>query len=168
MEPIANACRSCLPSGSEEEADNLAARVLAFGLLVVHDAVRGRQHEVAELARREDVARELLDASQTDVEARRDHAALVDATNQVHDDLARPVVIDNLQIAYVAMLLHHLEKLDDDLGARSDEHLPLPALLRVQNAVQAITEDADTHHDTFRAATCDGSANRQTEPNGLS
>lgn len=36
-------------SSSVEEAEDLAAGVLAPGLLVVHDAERGRQHDVSKL-----------------------------------------------------------------------------------------------------------------------
>lgn len=37
---------------SVEEAEDLATGVLAAGLLVVHDAERGRQHDVSELLKK--------------------------------------------------------------------------------------------------------------------
>merc|ERR1719491_2739930 len=146
------------PSISEEEANNLPSRTLAPSLLVVHDAIRGRQDQVAELPRWQDVACELHDASQIDIEARRDDTALVDAADQVHDKLASPVVIYDLHVAEVPVLLHHLEKLDDHLRTRADEDLPLAALLRIQDAVEAITEDADAHHGQRGGLKCEGSA----------
>lgn len=39
--------------GLVEEAEDLATGVLAAGLLVVHDAERGRQDDVSELVRKE-------------------------------------------------------------------------------------------------------------------
>ena len=59
------------------------------------------------LTRGQDITRELLNAAEAHVKARRDHSAIVDAPHQIHDDLAGPVVVKNLQIADVAILLHH-------------------------------------------------------------
>ena len=87
---------------SVEEAEDLAARLLAARLLVVDDAGRRREHDVAELARREQVVDLLLDVCDLDVKARRHDAALVDAAAQVDDDLARAVVVDDLEVADVA------------------------------------------------------------------
>jgi hypothetical protein len=39
------------------------------------------------------------------------------------------------------VLLHHTEKLDNDLGARPDEDLALSGLLSIVDAVQSIVED---------------------------
>ena len=44
------------------------------------------------------------------------------------------------------MPLHDLEELDNDLGARADEDLPLAALLSVVDGLQAVAEDADANH----------------------
>jgi hypothetical protein len=33
------------------------------------------------------------------------------------------VIIDNLEVTNVSVLLHNLQKLDDNLGARTDENL---------------------------------------------
>lgn len=45
----------------------------------------------------------------------------------------------------LTMLLHVLEKLDDHFGARPDEDLSLPPLLRVINALQRIGEYGHTN-----------------------
>lgn len=107
----------------EEESQDLSSSVLAAGLLVVHDAVRGGEDELTELARRQQIGSELLDLVQGDVESGGDDSALVQATQQVDDDLAASVVIDDLEVTNVAVLLHDLEKLDDDLRAGADENL---------------------------------------------
>jgi hypothetical protein len=44
------------------------------------------------------------------------------------------------------VLLHHLQKLDDDLGTRADEHLSLSALLGVVDCLQAISQHTHAHH----------------------
>jgi len=56
------------------------------------------------------------------------------------------VVVNDLEIADVTVLLHHLQELDDDLGVRPDENLALAALLGIHDVVQAVTEDTDPHH----------------------
>jgi len=44
------------------------------------------------------------------------------------------------------VLLHDGEELDDDLGGRSDEHLPLATLLGVEHVLEGIVEDTDANH----------------------
>ena len=44
------------------------------------------------------------------------------------------------------VLLHHLEELDDDLGAGADHHLTEAALLGVADALESIGEHTDTDH----------------------
>jgi len=62
------------------------------------------------------------------------------------DDLAGSVVVDDLEFADVAVLLHRLEELHDDLRRRPDQHLPLPALLGVRDRLQAVSEHRHAHH----------------------
>ena len=57
---------------------------------------------MAELARGQQVDDPLLDGVSRHVEAGRDDAALIDAADQVDDDLAGPVVINDLELANVA------------------------------------------------------------------
>lgn len=46
-------------------------------------------------------------------------------------------------------VLHHdLQELNDHLGGRPDQHLPLAALLGIVHALKGIVEDTDTHHRT--------------------
>lgn len=87
---------------SVEEAQNLATSVLPARLLVVNNPSRGCEHDVSELARREQVVDPLLNVAQLQIEPRGDNAALVDAASELHDDLAAAVVIDNLELANVA------------------------------------------------------------------
>ena len=44
------------------------------------------------------------------------------------------------------MLLHHREKLDDGLGAGSNEDLTLARLLGVVDGIEAIVEDGSSDH----------------------
>lgn len=44
------------------------------------------------------------------------------------------------------MLLHDLEELDDDLGARSDHDLALAGLLGVVDAVEGIVKNGSANH----------------------
>jgi hypothetical protein len=76
--------------------------VTTAGLLVVHDAVRGGQHDDAELTRRHQLGDPLLEFAVLDVEARGNDTALVDAAVQVNDDLAGAAVVDDLELTNVA------------------------------------------------------------------
>jgi len=76
--------------------------VLAAGLLVVHDASRGGQDDVAELTGWEELDNPLLEVGELDVVAWGDDAGLVEAAVQLDDDLAGAVVIDLLELADVA------------------------------------------------------------------
>jgi len=65
-----------------EEADDLASNVLATGLLVVHDAGRGGEHDEAELTGREKLDNPLLELVEADVVAGGDDTALVEAEGE--------------------------------------------------------------------------------------
>jgi hypothetical protein len=97
--------------------------VLSAGLLVIHNTVGGGEHQLTELAGRKQVGSQLLNLVQGHVESGRDDTALVQTTEQVDDNLAASVIIDNLEVTNVSVLLHNLQKLDDNLGARTDENL---------------------------------------------
>jgi hypothetical protein len=68
---------------------------------VIHDAGRGGEDNETELTRGQEVGDPLLDVLELNVEAGADHAALVDATNEVNNDLAAAVVIDDLELTNV-------------------------------------------------------------------
>ncbi len=87
---------------SVEEAQHLATSVLPSRILVVNDAGRRGQNNVAKLTGRQQVVHPLLNVCNLQVEARRDNADLVDAPVQVYDDLAAAVVVHDLKLAYVA------------------------------------------------------------------
>merc|ERR1711976_264389 len=60
-----------------------------------------------------------------DIVAGRDAAALVEPSVELNDDLAGTVVIHDRELPDVAVLHHDLQELDDHLGGRPDEDLPL-------------------------------------------
>ncbi len=68
---------------------------------MIHDAGRGGEDNETELTRGQEVGDPLLDVLELNVEAGADHAALVDATNEVNNDLAAAVVIDDLELTNV-------------------------------------------------------------------
>jgi len=76
--------------------------VLPPGLLVVHDAGRGGEDDVAELTRGQQLDDPLLHIAELDVVAGGDDAGLVDAAVELDDDLAVAVVVDLLELADVA------------------------------------------------------------------
>jgi hypothetical protein len=76
--------------------------MLSPGLLMVHDASRGGKDNVTELTRRQQLDNPLLQVAELDVVAGRDNARLVDAADELDDDLAVAVVVDLLELADVA------------------------------------------------------------------
>lgn len=72
---------------------------------MVHDARRGGEDDVAERTGGKHVRNPALNLVKRNAEAGRDNTALVDATVQVDDDLARTVVVDNVEVANVAWSL---------------------------------------------------------------
>merc|ERR1740130_2369881 len=130
----------------EEEAHDFATNVLTASLLMIHDTHRCRQHDMSELTRWQEIGGELLDAAESHIEARRDDTALVDAPDEIDHNLAGAMVVNDLDVANVTMFLHHLQKLDDHLRVGPDECLTLATLLGIHDAVEAVTEHADTDH----------------------
>lgn len=96
--------------------DDLAGDVLSTRLLVVHDAGRGGQHNVAELTRWQQLDDPFLKVADADIVPRGDHSGLVDPARQfrtltvvsslpsieLDDNLAGSVVVDLLKLANVA------------------------------------------------------------------
>lgn len=85
-----------------EETKDFTSGLLGTSLVVIHDAEGGGEHKVAEPTRRKNVLHPLLDVMHRDIETGGDHSALVDAANQVDNNLARAVVIKNLEFSDVA------------------------------------------------------------------
>lgn len=83
-------------------AEDLASDVLPAGLLVVHNTGRGGEDHIAERTGGKHVRDPALDLREGHAEARRDDTALVDAAVELDDNLARAVVIDDLELANVA------------------------------------------------------------------
>eukprot|EP00515_Schizochytrium_aggregatum_P018991 CAMPEP_0202104638 /NCGR_PEP_ID=MMETSP0965-20130614/5579_1 /ASSEMBLY_ACC=CAM_ASM_000507 /TAXON_ID=4773 /ORGANISM="Schizochytrium aggregatum, Strain ATCC28209" /LENGTH=310 /DNA_ID=CAMNT_0048673505 /DNA_START=60 /DNA_END=993 /DNA_ORIENTATION=+ len=133
-------------SDSIEEAQDLATSVLPASLLVGHDAKGGSENHVAELARGEEVTDPLLVVLHLDVEAGRDDTALVEAADKLNNDFAAAVVVNVLELANVAVLLHALEELDDHLRGRADKHLALAPLLSVANGLEGIGQHGHANH----------------------
>jgi len=58
----------------------------------------------------------------------------------VDNNLASSVVVDLLEFTNVTVLHHHTQKLHDDLGAWSDQHLSLVSLFGVGHGFEGIGE----------------------------
>eukprot|EP01053_Blabericola_migrator_P002585 Blabericola_migrator_1__2584@NODE_172_length_12094_cov_159_438181_g149_i0_p9_GENE_NODE_172_length_12094_cov_159_438181_g149_i0NODE_172_length_12094_cov_159_438181_g149_i0_p9_ORF_typecomplete_len180_score28_21_NODE_172_length_12094_cov_159_438181_g149_i054525991 len=87
---------------SEEEPKNLATSVPSLSLLMIHDAVGGGQHNMAELSRWKKVRSDLFKFLDWHIITRGDDRALVQATQKIDHNLAIPLVIDNLKLSNIA------------------------------------------------------------------
>ena len=54
------------------------------------------------------------------------------------------MVVDDLELTNVAVLLHDLQELDDNLGAGAEEHLALAAALSTRDCAKCVGQHA--HH----------------------
>ena len=129
---------------SVEESEDLATSVAGTSLLVVHDAEGSGQDDEAELTAGEDVLVPLLELANAAIVAGADGTALVEAAVQGHDDLAGAVVIDDLEGTDVAVLLHDLQELHDDLAGGADEDLALAVALSGRDGLERVSENG--HH----------------------
>ena len=111
------------PGRSVEETEDLATDMLGTSLVVVHDTLVGGEHENTELTGRKDSVGEVLELSEGQIETGRDDTALVEATVEVHNDLAIAGIIDDLEIVDVAVSLHDLEELDEHLRDGAEDNL---------------------------------------------
>lgn len=85
-----------------EEAEDLSTGVLPPGLLVVHDTSRGGQNDVAERTGGEQLRHDGLELAQRHVVPGGDAGALVHPAEELDDNLAGTVVVDDLELADVA------------------------------------------------------------------
>ena len=87
---------------SIEEPDDLARHMLPPRLLVIHDASRCGENNVAELTGRKELHDPLLEVSKLNVVSGGDNTSLVQATVELDDNLAVAVVINFLEFTNVA------------------------------------------------------------------
>ena len=81
------------------------------------------QKDSPELPGWQEVVGPLLVIPDSDVEPGHDDADLVDSASQVDDDLATTVVVNDLELADVAVLHHDGQEPHHYLGAGTQQHL---------------------------------------------
>src|SRR5512137_2840693 len=94
---------------SEHVGQQFPAGPNLLGLVMGHDAFRGRQDEHAEVLRREEPALPLLELLLPDRVPGLHNAAVVYLAVQRDAELAAATVLDGLVALYVARFLHNLE-----------------------------------------------------------
>jgi hypothetical protein len=92
----------------------LATSASLVGFLVVHNTVRGSQNEETELTGRQKVVFPLLHLVFLDIKARADNGALVQTTEQVNNNFAGSVVINNFEFANVTWRQQLIEGFDNN------------------------------------------------------
>lgn len=138
-----------------DESKDLATDVLVTGLDVVHDTGRGGKDDLTERSGREELRDPVLNRVDGDVEPGGDDTTLVQSAVELDNNLATSVVVDDLELANVAVLLHDRKNLDNDLGGRSDEDLSLSSSLGVDDVVKGVVKNGDSDHlDSFFGVFC--------------
>lgn len=130
----------------EEETKDFASQMFSPGLLVIHNAAGCGQYDIAELTRGQQIVGPLLNVVDGHIKAWRDDAAFVQTSSEVDNNLARAMIVNDLELANVSVLHHHSQELDDHLRAGTQQHLTLTALLGVVDAFQGIGQYVHTHH----------------------
>ena len=121
--------------------------MLPAGLSVIHDSVGCCQDKEAKVTRGKQIRAPLLQFSNTNIEARRDDSALVDAAIELNNNLSTALVINKLELVDVAVGLHDLQEFDGDLGDRADQNLLPAELLSIGNILKGIGERVNAYHD---------------------
>lgn len=85
-----------------EKADDLASNMFPPRLLMIHDASRCGENDVAELTRWQQLDDPFLEIAELNVVSWRDDTCLVQAAVELNDDFAVAVIIDFLVFADVA------------------------------------------------------------------
>ncbi len=112
-----------------------------------HFIIAGEQFLLPKLSGWEEIGAPLLHVPDADVESGRDDAALVEPASQVDDNFAASVVVDDLELADVAVLHHDGEKSYNHLRRRPQENLALAALLCVIDGFEGRGQGVHQHHD---------------------
>ena len=126
---------------SVEEAEDLSTNVLGSGLVVVHDTLVGGKDENTELSGGEDGVAEVLELLEGKIETGGDDTALVEATVEVDNDLAGASIIDDLELVDVAVSLHDLKELNEDLGGGSQDNLNYILMVRTSFIIEKKLSD---------------------------
>jgi hypothetical protein len=100
--PVMHIIRN-IPSPLVEEANDLSRYMLSSRLLVIHDASRGSENDVAKLTGWKQLNDPLLHVSELHVVSGRDDTSLVQPAVELDDDLTVAVVVDFLEFADVAL-----------------------------------------------------------------
>ena len=119
LEAVAKA----IASRSVEETKDLSSNMLGTSLVVIHDTLVGGKDEDTELTGGEGGGQEVLELPGGQVEAGWDDTTLVEATVEVDNNLATSSVVDHLELVDVAVLLHDLKELNENLGSGSQDNL---------------------------------------------
>ena len=90
-----------LRPGLVEVTQDFTSGVATTSLLMIHDTSRGGEDDETELTGGQETSNPLLNLVQLDVETGRDNTSLVDASNELNDNLSRAVVINLLKLANV-------------------------------------------------------------------
>lgn len=101
---------------------------------------------MSELPGGENVVGPLLEVREKDVVVGRDDSALVDATDELNDDLLASVVIDDLELADVVVLLHDTQELEQHLRNGLQKHLLFTLALGIDDCSQGVRKDVDLDH----------------------
>ena len=138
--------------------------MLPPGLLVVHDPTGRCQDDEPKLSAGQQVVGPLFDLVDGNIKARRDDTTLVKSSRQIDHNLPGSVIVNHLELSDVAVLHHdgqephddlneqgvfrliEIMKLETDLGAGSDEDLPLASLLSIVDAFEGISQRVHTNH----------------------
>ncbi len=120
--------------------------MLCNGLVVGQKTVRSGQNNLAKLTSRQQLVGPSLNVTQRHVETGANDGALVDSAVEVHNNLASALVVDDFELANVAVLHHDLKELHDHLGGGAHKNLALAALLGISNAAKAVVQNRHENH----------------------
>jgi hypothetical protein len=127
-------------------SDDFSSSLSSTGFVVGHDTVRGGHNDFTELTGWKKVHNPLFDVTNTAIKAWGDNTTLVQTADKVDNDFSTTVIIYEFEVSDVSVLLHGLQKFDDNLGGRTDQNLSLASLFCVVDVLKSIVQYGHTNH----------------------
>ena len=127
-------------------SNDLASSFSSTCFVVCHNTVCGGHNDFTELTGWKKVHNPLFDVTNTAIKAWGDNTTLVQTADKVDNDFSTTVIIYEFEVSDVSVLLHGLQKFDDNLGGRTDQNLSLASLFCVVDVLKSIVQYGHTNH----------------------
>ena len=135
-----------IQSKSIEESHNFSTDMPVPALLGCVDSLICWHYHVSKLPRWQDIIAPFLEISDSDIIARTDHITFIDSTNKFDDNLLRSMIVNDFELANIALFLHDFKKPDNNFGDWFYDNLFLAFFLSIHNSFEAVSQHIHFYH----------------------